>query len=78
VIRVVDHAAEGLPPGIVLKTRLGEREINSVWLVSVEETETEKEVQIANDKPRAFEAAGTGKGHRSRREFHACSEPQTR
>jgi hypothetical protein len=33
----VDHAAEGLPPGLVLKTRLGEREVNSVWLVAVSE-----------------------------------------
>lgn len=33
VVRVVDHTAEDLPPGLVLKTRLGEREVNSVWFV---------------------------------------------
>ncbi len=32
VVRVVDHAGLGLPPGVVLKTRFGEREINTVWL----------------------------------------------
>jgi hypothetical protein len=32
VVRVVDHADVGLPPGVVLKTQFGEREINTVWL----------------------------------------------
>ena len=32
VVRVVDKAEQGLPAGVVLKTGLGEREINAVWL----------------------------------------------
>src|SRR3954451_2909484 len=32
VVRVVDKAEQGLPAGGVLKTGLGEREINAVWL----------------------------------------------
>lgn len=34
VVHVVDRTSEEIPPGIVLKTRLGHREINSVWLVN--------------------------------------------
>lgn len=33
VIRVVDRAAQGIPPGLVLNTKVGERELNSVWFV---------------------------------------------
>lgn len=32
VVRMVDHSADEIPPGVVLRTKLGEREINSVWL----------------------------------------------
>ena len=32
VVRVVDKAEQGLPAGVVLRTDLGEREINEVWL----------------------------------------------
>ena len=31
-VRVVDHAPQDIPHGIILQTRLGEREINEVWL----------------------------------------------
>ena len=32
VVRVVDKGRYGLPAGVILKTQLGEREINEVWL----------------------------------------------
>ena len=32
VVGVRDRSGQGLPAGVVLKTRLGEREINEVWL----------------------------------------------
>jgi hypothetical protein len=32
VVRVVDKADLGIPAGVVVKTDLGEREINEVWL----------------------------------------------
>ena len=32
VVRVVDKSRLGIPPAVVVKTRLGEREINKVWL----------------------------------------------
>jgi hypothetical protein len=32
VVRIVDKGTYGLPAGVVLKTLLGEREINEVWL----------------------------------------------
>lgn len=49
VVRIVDHTAQEIPPGIVVNTRLGEREINSVWLVLVDEP---KEAQVGKDKER--------------------------
>lgn len=51
VVRVVEHTAEGVPPGLVLKTRLGEREVNSVWLVPVGEhtRETGRNAEEAHD-----------------------------
>jgi hypothetical protein len=32
VLRLVDRGEQGLPPGLVLHTALGEREVNAVWL----------------------------------------------
>ncbi len=32
VVRAVDHSAQGLRPGFVLKTLLGEFEVSEVWL----------------------------------------------
>lgn len=32
VVGLVDHTAEEIPHGVVLKTSRGEREINEVWL----------------------------------------------
>jgi hypothetical protein len=32
VVGVVDHTPDDIPQGLLLKTRLGEREVNSVWL----------------------------------------------
>ncbi len=32
VVRAVDHSAQGLRPGLVLKTLLGEFEVSEVWL----------------------------------------------
>jgi hypothetical protein len=40
VVGVVDHTADDLPHGIVLKTRLGEREVNEVWLALVSTGDT--------------------------------------
>jgi hypothetical protein len=37
VVRVVDKSRQGIPPAVVVRTRLGEREINQVWLTAVEE-----------------------------------------
>jgi hypothetical protein len=34
VVRVVDKSHLGIPACVVLKTNLGEREINEVWLTS--------------------------------------------
>jgi hypothetical protein len=32
VVGLIDHAAQDIPSGVVLRTRSGEREINEVWL----------------------------------------------
>jgi hypothetical protein len=37
VVRVVDQSPQGIPPAVVVKTRLGEKEINQVWLTAVDE-----------------------------------------
>jgi hypothetical protein len=37
VVGFVDRRGEGLPWGILLKTKLGEKEINEVWLTGVDE-----------------------------------------
>ena len=37
VVRVVDKSRQGIPPAVVVKTRLGEREINEVWLAPADE-----------------------------------------
>jgi len=35
VVRVVDHSDEDLRHGIIVKTKLGERNVNEVWLALV-------------------------------------------
>jgi len=37
VVGVVDKSEQGIPPAVIIKTQLGEREINSVWLVPLDE-----------------------------------------
>jgi hypothetical protein len=37
VIRTVDKGDQGLPTGLIVKTDLGEREINGVWLTTATE-----------------------------------------
>ena len=37
VVRVVDKSPLGIPPALIVKTRLGEKEINQVWLAPVGE-----------------------------------------
>lgn len=32
VVGLVDHSAQDIPAGLLLRTRRGEREINQVWL----------------------------------------------
>ena len=32
VVRVVDKSGQGIPAAVVLKTDLGDREVNTVWL----------------------------------------------
>jgi hypothetical protein len=44
VVGVVDHGEQGLPAGLVLKTRLGEQEVNAVWLVPADQSEKETDV----------------------------------
>jgi hypothetical protein len=39
VVRVVDKSPQGIPPAVVVKTRLGDREINEVWLTAANEPE---------------------------------------
>jgi hypothetical protein len=39
VVRLVDKSELGLPAGVVVMTKLGEREINVVWLAAVGEPE---------------------------------------
>ena len=36
VVRIVDKADLGIPPGVVVKTKLGDRDINEVWLALVD------------------------------------------
>jgi hypothetical protein len=40
VVRVVDRSDDGIPPGAVLRTDRGEREINTVWLESLTASES--------------------------------------
>ena len=35
VVGVVDKSEQALPAGVIVKTDLGEREINTVWLAAV-------------------------------------------
>jgi hypothetical protein len=35
VVRRVDHGAEGVAAGVVVRTLIGEREISEVWLAQV-------------------------------------------
>jgi hypothetical protein len=37
VVRVVDKADQGIPAAVLLRTHLGEREINAVWLAPAPE-----------------------------------------
>jgi hypothetical protein len=34
VVRLIDRSEHDIPPGVIVRTQLGEREINTVWLVT--------------------------------------------
>lgn len=72
VLRVVDRSSDKIPPGLVLNTKHGEREISSVWFT------LEPETDHAGHVPAGLSAIGTGFRRNSRRELNACSQPQTR
>jgi two-component system CheB/CheR fusion protein len=46
----VDKGQEGLPPAVVLNTRLGEREVNSVWLAP-DSPRVPLRVLVVDDEP---------------------------
>jgi hypothetical protein len=48
VVRVLDHLPEGLPVGVVLKTRRGEREVSEVWLARAEQGPRRKEGVVSD------------------------------
>lgn len=47
VLAVVDHRAQDIPSGLLLRTRRGEREINEVWLELVEDQSEPRTGEVA-------------------------------